>query len=121
MVSADLKEKNASTVIVVNNDGMGAADEPLRHKLMESYLKMLLENELYPGVICFYAGGVKLVVEESPVLDQLKTLESKGVHLIICLTCLKYFDLMDKVAVGIKGGMNDILMAQWMANKVVTL
>jgi hypothetical protein len=121
MVNADLKEKSASTVILVNNDGMGPVDEPLRYKLMELYLKMLLENELYPGAICFYAGGVKLVIEGSPVLDQLTTLESKGVHLIICLTCLKYFDLEDKVAIGIKGGMNDILMAQWMANKVITL
>lgn len=51
----------------------------------------------------FYAAGVKLVVGGSPVLDLLKTLESKGVHLIICVTCLQYFDLKEKVAVGIQG------------------
>jgi hypothetical protein len=121
MTSADLKANSSSTVIVVNTDGIGAVDEPLRHKLIELYLKMLLENELYPGAICFYAAGVKLVIEGSPVLDLLKTLESKGVHLIICLTCLQYFNLKEKVAVGVQGGMNDILMAQWMANKVITL
>jgi intracellular sulfur oxidation DsrE/DsrF family protein len=121
MTSADLKANSPSTVVVINNDGMGSVDEPLRHKLIELYLKMLLENELYPGAICFYAAGVKLVVEGSPVLDQLKMLESKGVHLIICLTCLQYFNLKEKVAVGIQGGMNDILMAQWMASKVITL
>jgi hypothetical protein len=121
MASADLQASSASTVILVNNDGMGSADEPLRRQLIGLYLKMLLENELYPGAICFYASGVKLVVEDSPVLDLLKRLESKGVHLIICLTCLQYFDLKEKVAVGIQGGMNDILMAQWMAAKVITL
>jgi hypothetical protein len=51
----------------------------------------------------------------------LKTLESKGVHLISCLTCLQYFNLKERVAVGIQGGMSDILLAQWMAGKVITL
>ena len=44
-----------------------------------------------------------------------------GVQFIICITCLQYFDLKDKVAVGIQGGMNDILLAQGMAGKVITL
>lgn len=117
----DLQTRSASTVVVVNNDGIGTVEEPLRFKLIELYLKMLIENELYPGAICFYANGVRLVVEGSPVLDLLRTLESKGVHLIICVTCLQYFNLKEKVAIGIQGGMNDILLAQWMAEKVITL
>jgi intracellular sulfur oxidation DsrE/DsrF family protein len=122
MVSAtDLKATSSSTVLVINNDGIGSVDEPLRHKLIGLYLKMLLENELFPGAICFYASGVQLVVEGSPVLDILKTLEAKGVHLIICITCLQYLGLTEKVAVGVQGGMNDIVLAQWMAAKVITL
>jgi intracellular sulfur oxidation DsrE/DsrF family protein len=119
--SAELKANNASTVVLINNDGMGAAEEPLRHKLLKVYLTMLQENGLYPGAICFYAGGVKMVAEGSPVLDLLRALEEKGVRLIICSTCLQFFGLADKVAVGIVGGMNDIVLAQWMANKVITL
>ena len=122
MVSAtDLKATGSSTVVVINNDGIGSVDETLRHKLIGLYLKMLLENELFPGAVCFYASGVKLVAEGSPVLDTLKTLEAKGVHLIICITCLQYFGLTEKVAVGVQGGMNDIVLAQWMAAKVITL
>jgi predicted peroxiredoxin len=100
---------------------MGAAEEALRHKLLGLYLTMLRENGLYPGAICFYAGGVKMVVEGSPVIDLLKDLEAKGVRLIICSTCLQYFGLTEKVKVGIVGGMSDILLAQWMASKVITL
>ena len=122
MTSAtDLKANGPSTVIVVNNDGIGSVEEPLRHKLIGLYLKMLLENDFFPGAICFYASGVKLVIEGSPVLDLLRIFESKGVHLIICITCLQYFGLTEKVAVGVQGGMNDIVLAQWMANKVITL
>jgi hypothetical protein len=119
--SAELKASSPSTVVLVNNDGMGSAEEPLRHKLLTVYLTMLQENGLYPGAICFYGGGVKMVVEGSPVLDRLRALEDKGVRLIICSTCLQYFGLGDKVAVGIVGGMNDIVLAQWMATKVITL
>jgi len=119
--SAELKSNSSSTVIVVNNNGMGSAEEALKHKLLRIYLTMLQENEFYPGAICFYAEGVKMVVEGSPVLDLLHALEAKGVRLIICVTCLQYYELTDKVAVGIVGGMNDILLAQWMASKVITL
>jgi hypothetical protein len=117
----ELKASSASTVILVNRDGMGDAEEALSHKLLRVYLTMLQENGLYPGAICFYAGGVKMVVEGSPVLDLLKAFEAKGVRLILCSTCLQYFGLTEKVAVGIVGGMSDILLAQWMASKVITL
>ncbi len=118
---AELKTSNSSTVILLNRDGMGSAEEALRHKLIRVYLTMLQENGLYPGAICFYAEGVKLVAEGSPILDLLRELEAKGVRLIICTTCLQYFGLTGKVAVGIVGGMNDIVLAQWMATKVITL
>jgi hypothetical protein len=122
MVSLEeLKANNASTVILVNNDGMGSAEEALRHKLLRVYLTMLRDNGLFPGAICFYAGGVKMVVQGTPVLDLLQEMEAKGVRLIICSTCLQFYGLTDKVAVGIVGGMNDIVLAQWMANKVITL
>jgi hypothetical protein len=55
------------------------------------------------------------------VIGSLKSLESKGVRLILCTTCLNYFDLTDKVQVGILGGMIDILEAQRRAGKVISL
>jgi len=55
------------------------------------------------------------------VLGQLKALEEKGVRLIVCSTCLEYFNLVDKVKVGIVGGMTDIIEAQMKAEKVITL
>ncbi len=121
MANAELKAKSSSTVILVTRRGMGDAEEALQQKLLNVYFTMLRENELYPGAICFYADGVKMVVEGSPVLDALRELEQKGIRIIICMTCLKYFSLEDKVKVGIIGGMNDIVLAQFMADKVITL
>ena len=118
---AALKMNSKSTVVLVTRDGMGCADESLRHKLLNLFLTLLRENELIPGAICFYAEGVKMVVEGSPALELLRELEAKGTHLVICRTCLQHFGLLDKAAVGIVGGMNDIVIAQWTASKVITL
>ena len=112
---------NDSIVLLVTNDGMGRATAELQHKLIGTYLRLLDEHAMLPAAICFYTDGVKLVVEGSPVLEPLKSLETKGVHLIVCSTCLAYFGLEDKVRVGIVGGMTDIIEAQWRAGKVITL
>ena len=111
----------SGTIILVTDDGMGKAEPELRHKLIRIYLTMLLDSGLLPGAICFYADGVKLVVEGSPVLGLLKQLEDKGVLLISCVTCINHYNLAEKVAVGVMGGMHDIVAAQWQAGKVITL
>jgi intracellular sulfur oxidation DsrE/DsrF family protein len=109
------------TVLLINRNGMGEADPELKTKLIQTYFRLIDEADSLPAVICFYADGVHLVVNGSLVLESLQSLESKGVKLIICNTCLKYFDLNDQVAVGITGGMPDIIEAQRRATKVITL
>ncbi len=99
------------TVILVSNYGMGKGLENLQLLLMGKYLSLLSQRETLPAAICFYTEGVKLVIDGSPVMEQLITLEKKGVHLIVCSTCRNYFGLEDKEKVGILGGMTNILEA----------
>jgi sulfur relay (sulfurtransferase) complex TusBCD TusD component (DsrE family) len=112
---------NSSTVLLFTRDGMGHADPELQLKLAGTYLHLLDEHDMLPAAICFYTDGVKLAIQSSPVLEQLKSLEAKGVRLILCSTCLNYFGLTDQVRVGIVGGMTDIIEAQFQAEKVITL
>ncbi len=112
---------DSDTVILLTRNGMGEADQVLQYKLIDTYLKLLDEHNILPGAICFYTEAVHLVVEGSPVLETLQSLEKKGVRLILCSTCLNYFELADQVKVGIVGGMGDILEAQRLAGKVITL
>ena len=100
---------------------MGAGDEGLGLQLVTNYLKLLNEETELPRVIAFYNGGVKLVCTDSSIIDILKTLETKGVKLIVCKTCLKHFDLMDKMEVGIAGTMMDIIELQKVADKVINI
>jgi hypothetical protein len=100
---------------------MGSADIELQHKLIDTYLRLLLEGGDLPAAICFYTEGVRLVVDGSPLLERLKQVEARGVRLVVCSTCLGYFGLMENVRVGIVGGMADIQEAQAWAGKVITL
>ncbi len=107
-------------ILVFKTQGMGMTDsQELKDKLSKTFLTLTDQMQPLPKAICFYTDGVKLACEGSPVLDELKTLEDKGVRMILCQTCLNTFSLMDKVRVGIVGGMGDIMTAMWEADKVI--
>ena len=109
------------TVLLITRNGMGSAETELQHGLVTTYLQLLLDNGTLPGAICFYTDGVRLVVQGSPALEPLRQIEERGVHLIVCQTCVNYYSLADRVQVGVVGGMGDILAAQAKAAKVITL
>lgn len=115
------KSPFANAIMLITREGMGSADPVLQYKLLDTYLRLLLDADALPAAICFYTDGVKLVVEGSPLLERLSQIEQRGVHLIVCSTCLNYFELTEKVRVGIVGGMPDIIEAQSRAGKVITL
>ena len=113
-------ESAKSVVIVFKSDGLGTATaEELKQKLAATFIGLMVESENPPRAVCFYTDGVKLACEGSPVLDPLRALEAQGVRLILCTTCLNYFGLMDKIRVGLPGGMGDILAAMWSADSVL--
>jgi len=111
----------SKVVILITNSGLGNGEKGLREKMMGVFLSTLNTFPQLPGKILFYTDGVKLVVEGAPVIGELKALEEKGVHLIACGTCLDYFGLKDKVAVGEVGGMAAILEAMMEAEKVLSV
>ena len=109
------------TVVLVTRRGMGHGDPELQLELFRKYLKLLAGNGTLPGAICFYTDGVRLVVEGSPVLEDLRAVERAGTHLIVCQTCLIHYGLTDSLRVGIVGGMGDIVAAQAKAAKVISI
>ena len=87
-------------VILVQSEGLGRDDKRLGSLLMASFLRLLAESKDKPGSLVFWNEGVRLLCEESKVLDHLKRLEEQGVEILACTTCLEYFDLTDKLVVG---------------------
>jgi len=106
---------------MVTNNGMGNSDKELSTILLANYLKLLIDENLLPNALLFYGEGVKTVVENSPFLETLSLLEKKGVNLIVCKTCLNFYELADKVKVGKIGTMADIIHYQWNVDKVITV
>jgi intracellular sulfur oxidation DsrE/DsrF family protein len=121
------RNKNVQRIIIFryrhpDNQGRdGVCRNTITTQTLDTYLKLLMEYNRLPAAICFYTEGVKLVVEGSPFLERFAEIEKKGVRLIICSTCLNYYGLLEKVRVGIVGGMPDILEAQSKASKVITV
>ena len=52
---------------------------------------------------------MKLSTEGSPVLEDLKNLAAQGVEVISCGTCLNFYQLSEKLAVGEVSNMYDIV------------
>ncbi len=110
------------TVFVFNSYGMGqTGDAGLKLRLTKKFLALLADADPLPAQICFYTDGVKLCVAGSPVLDELRVLADLGVTLELCFNCLETFGLLDQVAVGVVGGMGDIITAMMGADNAVVL
>ncbi|MCS7286772.1 MAG: sulfurtransferase-like selenium metabolism protein YedF [Anaerolineae bacterium] len=108
-------------VILIPASGIGRGPEELQEVLIRSFLHVLNEVDPLPEAIIFINTGVKLTVEGSPVIEDLKALEEKGVEILICGTCLNYFGLTDKVAVGSISNMYSIAEKLMGAGKVLSL
>ncbi len=109
------------TVILFTRFGLGHGPEELQLTLVNKFLGLLDESNQLPAQILFYTDGVKLACQGSPVLDVLKDLESRGVEMVLCKTCLDYFGITGQVATGVIGGMGDIIEALQKANKVISV
>jgi len=87
-------------VVQVCSNTMGRGDDELGELLLRSFLKTQAQLEKKPQAIIFYNAGVKLCCADSLLLDDLRKLESEGIEIIACGTCLNYFGLASSLEVG---------------------
>ncbi len=108
-------------MIMCASDRIGFGDNTLGEKLMVNFLRTLKEmgDELWSLV--FVNNGVKLTIESSNVLEDLKTYESTGLRILVCGTCLEHFGLLEKKQVGETTNMLDIVTAMQLADKVINV
>jgi len=111
----------AGCVMVLSSERMGRGDDALGAILMRSLLYTLGEVEPAPKTLILYNSGVKLAVEGSPVLEELATLQARGVEILVCGTCLGYFDLKDRLQVGTISNMYAIAEALLAAGNAITI
>ena len=106
---------------MIASDRMGAGNDELGMVLMRSFLHTLGEAEQSPDTMIFFNTGVRLAAHGSEVLDDLRALCNKGVRMLVCGTCLGFFEMKDKLAVGQVSNMYDITETMLGAGKVIRL
>jgi len=106
-------------VIAVTEDKMGRGNDELGAVLIKAFIHTVAGQAKKPNVMIFYNTGVKLTVQGSDVLEDLKQMESEGVQILVCGTCLNYFEIKDKLAVGIVSNMYDIVETMSSAGRLL--
>ena len=107
------------SVVVLSSDKMGSGDDKLGTALMKAFLFALTNVDPIPETIIAYNRGVFLTTEGSEVLEDLKNLEAAGTKIISCGTCLNYYGLTEKLAVGSVSNMYDIVELQNGAARII--
>jgi len=115
--SEDLKK----IMVMCATDRMGFGDDELGLKLMVNYLRTLAEMGRELWRLVFVNNGVKLTIDGSEVLEDLRAYEKKGTRILVCGTCLDHFHLLQKKQVGETTNMLDIVTAMQLADKVITI
>jgi selenium metabolism protein YedF len=113
-------EKEAGPVVVILSDNhMGRGDDVLGDVLIRTFIHTLTQLKPLPATIICYNAGVKLAVKGSAVLDDLQQLAQAGVDILVCGTCVKYFELGDQIAAGRISNMYDIVETMAGAGRLV--
>ena len=108
-------------VVFIDTDSLGRGSEELGRILMRSFLQTLEQSEVHPQKVILINGGVKLACEGSEVLEDLQELSAKGTEILSCGTCLDFFGIKKKLAVGRVSNMYEILNSLARAGKVIKM
>ena len=112
------KEKK-HTIAVVSSDRMGSGNDELGKVLIKGFIFAVTQLEELPEQMLFYNGGAALTCEGADTLEDLKNLESQGVEILTCATCLNYYGLKEKLQVGSVTNMYAIVEAMNRADKII--
>ncbi|MBU8934956.1 MAG: sulfurtransferase-like selenium metabolism protein YedF [candidate division Zixibacteria bacterium] len=106
-------------LMIFESSGLGEGEIDLGEKLMSSFLDTLSASDSLPVRILCVNSGVFLSTEGSFVEKSMKALESHGVEILSCLTCLKYYEREDQLIVGKPTNMKETVDAMLSYKRVL--
>lgn len=111
-------QERKTLLLIVGTDSLGK-DEDLGRKLMKGFFETMKVYKQLPHTIFFVNAGVKLTTVNEETAPLLKDIETMGVEVYSCGTCLKHYDLEAKLKVGHRGTTNHIVEGMQDFDKVV--
>lgn len=106
-------------VAVISSETMGRGDDELGKVLMKAFIHTLIQADELPSKMLFYNSGVKLASVDSEVLDDLKNLTDAGVEVLLCGTCVNFFNLSGNTGTGKITNMFEILTVMSSAGRLI--
>lgn len=113
------QDRQDDFIVVVSSECMGTGNDELGAVLIKGFLFAVSQLETLPAKIIFYNGGARLTTEGSASLEDLRRMEAAGVEILTCGTCLDYYHLKDKLAVGGVTNMYAIVEAMTEAGRIL--
>ena len=99
---------NTQRVILIGGESLGRGDAMLGEMLMANFLRLAAEEENRPDVICLLNSAVRMTVPGHTCFQHMKNLESLGTTVLVCKTCLEYYDIEEQVGLGKVSNMHEI-------------
>jgi selenium metabolism protein YedF len=106
-------------VVVLSANVMGTGEEKLGKTLMKAFVFALTKQDVLPETILCYNTGAYLTCEGSESLEDFRQLEAEGVNIMTCGTCLDFYGIKEKLAVGTVTNMYDIVETMEKAKSVI--
>ena len=108
-VACVMDSRRKGMLVVLSANTMGTGDPKLGTSLMKAFVFALTKQDSLPDTILCYNTGAYLTCEDADTLEDLKLLESEGVTILTCGTCLDFYGLKEKLAMGGVTNMYDIV------------
>ena len=108
-VACVMDSRRKGMLVVLSGNVMGTGDAKLGTSLMKAFVFAPTKQDQLPDTILCYNTGAYLTCEGADTLEDLKLLESEGVTILTCGTCLDFYGLKEKLAVGGVTNMYDIV------------
>ena len=110
----------AKLLVYINAASIGRSDDELGRVLMSAFLNTLKGLGTVPWRIVLINGGVTLAAEGADFTGPLKALEGLGVEILACGTCVDFYHLKEKLAVGRISNMHEIASSFLDATNVIS-
>lgn len=111
--------KKKGMVVVISANVMGSGEAKLGKALMKAFIFALTKQDFLPETVICYHSGAHLTCQGSECLEDFKTLEAEGVQIVTCGTCLDFYGLKEKLAVGTVTNMYEIVELMEKAETVI--
>lgn len=118
-IACVMDSRRKGMLVVLSGNVMGTGDPKLGTSLMKAFVFALTKQDQLPDTILCYNTGASLTCEGADTLEDLKLLESEGVTILTCGTCLDFYGLKEKLAVGGVTNMYDIVERMESAAQII--